>query len=79
MEAQTPAVSVAAIDEPPAWRLDGVRVLVVDDDPQAQELLAAILESAGAETRRAGAARDALEELNAWWPDVLLSDVEMPD
>ena len=60
-------------------RLDGLRVLVVDDDPQARELLAAILENAGAETRLAGAVRDALEVLRAWWPDVLLSDVEMPD
>jgi signal transduction histidine kinase/AmiR/NasT family two-component response regulator len=59
-------------------RLDGLRVLVVDDDPEARELLAAILETAGAEARLAGAARDALDVLHGWWPDVLLSDVEMP-
>jgi CheY-like chemotaxis protein len=62
-----------------AGALDGLRVLVVDDDPQARELLAAILENAGAEARLVGATRDALDLLHGWWPDVLLSDVEMPD
>jgi signal transduction histidine kinase/ActR/RegA family two-component response regulator len=62
-----------------AGALDGLRVLVVDDDPQARELLAAILENAGAEARLVGATRDALDVLHGWWPDVLLSDVEMPD
>jgi CheY-like chemotaxis protein len=52
-------------------------VLVVDDDPQARELLAAIFEATGAEARLAGTIRDALDVLHAWWPDVLVSAVEM--
>jgi signal transduction histidine kinase/ActR/RegA family two-component response regulator len=77
-EAQEPAVSVVAREEALSpTRLDGLRVLVVDDDPQARELLAAILEATGAEARLAGTIRDALDVLHAWWPDVLVSDVGM--
>jgi signal transduction histidine kinase/ActR/RegA family two-component response regulator len=74
-----PSVPEAAGGTVTAKALDGLRVLVVDDDPEARELLAAILENAGAEVRLAGATREALDVLQAWWPDVLLSDVEMPD
>ena len=59
-------------------RLDDLRVLVVDDEPQARELFSAIVEHAGAEVRVAGSARDALAILPSWAPDVLLSDIEMP-
>jgi signal transduction histidine kinase/ActR/RegA family two-component response regulator len=59
-------------------RLDGLRVLVVDDEPQARELFSAIVEHAGAEVRVAGSARDAIAILRAWTPEVLLSDIEMP-
>ncbi len=59
-------------------RLRGVRVLVVDDEPHARELFAAIVENAGAEVRVAGSARDALEVVRTWSPHVMLSDIEMP-
>ena len=59
-------------------RLDDLRVLVVDDEPQARELFSAIVENAGAEVRVAGSARDARAILPSWAPDVLLSDIEMP-
>ena len=61
-----------------AVRLDAVRVLVADDDMNARELLAVILENAGAEVRAAASAEDALMILQTWTPDVLLSDIEMP-
>jgi len=61
-----------------AVRVDGVRVLVTDDDLNARELLAAILENAGAEVRAAASAEDALMILQTWRPDVVLSDIEMP-
>jgi CheY-like chemotaxis protein len=60
-------------------RLDRLRVLVVDDEPHARELFSAIVETAGAETRQATSADEVRDVLAAWWPDVLLSDVEMPD
>jgi CheY-like chemotaxis protein len=59
-------------------RLDGLRVLVVDDDPEAVALAIAILRGAGAEVRSTLAAPDALALLREWRPDVLVSDIEMP-
>ena len=59
-------------------RLDGVQVLVADDDLNSRELLVAVLEAAGAEVRAAASAEDALMLLDTWSPDVLLSDIEMP-
>jgi signal transduction histidine kinase/ActR/RegA family two-component response regulator len=59
-------------------RLDGLRVLVVDDDPDALELAAAILAAAGAVVRTAGSTHEALVALQQWRPDVLVSDIEMP-
>jgi signal transduction histidine kinase/ActR/RegA family two-component response regulator len=59
-------------------RLDHLRVLVVDDDGEGLALAEAILTRAGAEVRTSGSAADALEVLQQWRPDVLVSDVEMP-
>jgi signal transduction histidine kinase len=64
---------------PGSPRLDGVRVLVVDDDGDAVKLTEAILAGAGAEVRSCSRASQALELLRAWRPDVLVSDIEMPD
>jgi CheY-like chemotaxis protein len=61
-----------------AARLDGLKILVVDDDPDALELAAAILEGAGAAVRRCLSASDALAAHQEWRPDVLVSDIEMP-
>jgi signal transduction histidine kinase/ActR/RegA family two-component response regulator len=62
-----------------AARLDGLRVLVVDDEPEARELFASILETAGARVVTAGSASDALAILVGAVQDVLVSDIEMPD
>jgi CheY-like chemotaxis protein len=59
-------------------RLDGVRVLVVDDDPDAVELVSAILRAAGATVNACTSARDALALVDQWRPAVLVSDIEMP-
>ncbi|MBI2203650.1 MAG: response regulator [Candidatus Rokubacteria bacterium] len=58
--------------------LEGVRVLVVDDDEDALELVATMLREAGAEPRTCASAASAMAELAEWRPDVLLSDLEMP-
>jgi signal transduction histidine kinase/ActR/RegA family two-component response regulator len=60
-------------------RLDGIRVLVVDDEPEARELFASILETAGARVVTASSASDALAILGEGVHDVLVSDIEMPD
>ncbi|HEU4409895.1 MAG TPA: response regulator [Polyangiaceae bacterium] len=58
--------------------LQGVRALVVDDEPDACDLTRLILERAGAEVVTALDAGAALRALLAWAPDVLVSDVGMP-
>src|ERR671937_799032 len=59
-------------------RLDGVRVLVVDDDREALDLAAAVLTGAGAVVRGATSAGEGHAALTTWRPDVLVSDIAMP-
>jgi CheY-like chemotaxis protein len=59
--------------------LADLRVLVVDDEPDARELLTLALTQSGAEVRAAASAREALEMLDQWKPDVLVSDIAMAD
>jgi len=60
-------------------RLAGVRVLVVDDEPRVRELVAALLQSYGARVTSVGSAADALRVLPVERPDVLLTDLNMPE
>jgi CheY-like chemotaxis protein len=59
--------------------LDGLRILVVDDETDIRELVAFILQQSGAEVTVAASAEEALAALNQSVPDVLLSDIGMPD
>jgi PAS domain S-box-containing protein len=59
-------------------RLDGVRVLVVEDDRECRELLQVILESAGAKVTSASSVRDAMDTVTTCELDVLVSDIGMP-
>jgi CheY-like chemotaxis protein len=61
-----------------ATRLDGLRVLVVDDNPDARELANDIVSGAGAAVKTCDAAPEALAAIEEWRPDVLISDIEMP-
>ncbi|WP_394821685.1 ATP-binding protein [Pendulispora albinea] len=60
-------------------RLDGVRVLVVDDEPDARELLRALLQKRGAVVRLAGSAPEGRHAVEWFRPHVIVSDVGMPD
>ncbi len=60
-------------------RLDGVHVLVVDDERDARELLTAILTQSGATVTAAAGAADAVGKLTTAKPDLLVSDIEMAD
>jgi PAS domain S-box-containing protein len=76
-------VQPAAQPEQPLWlesapSLQGLRVLVVDDEPDSRDMVATVLELAGAEALVAGSAADGLSILKREKPDVLLSDLEMP-
>jgi len=58
--------------------LDGIRVLVVDDEPDARELIQRILQNHGATASCVASAEEALRFLAASPPDVLISDIGMP-
>ena len=62
-------------------RLDGLRVLVVDDQPDARRLIAKVLQEAGATVTAAATVREALQALESkeGVPHVLISDLSMPD
>ncbi len=60
-------------------RLDGVKVLVVDDDDDSRDLIACLLAEQGASVLAAASADEAMRQLEAGGPDVLLSDIAMPD
>jgi len=60
-------------------RLDSIGVLVVDDDDSTREVLRAILEAAGATVRTAGSAAEARRQVETATPDVLISDIAMPE
>ncbi len=62
-----------------AGRLDEVRVLIVDDEPSASEALLELFNSCGADARIAGSAAEALAVFDVWQPDVLVSDIAMPE
>jgi PAS domain S-box-containing protein len=77
---QQPAIAggdpLEAIELP---RLAGVRVLVVDDEPDGRALILRVLEGRGAIAKPASSAEQALEMLSREKFDVLLSDIGMPD
>jgi CheY-like chemotaxis protein len=60
-------------------RLDGLRVLVVDDEPDARSLVQQILKQHGAEVHVAESAAQARAALSTSKPDVIVSDIGMPD
>jgi PAS domain S-box-containing protein len=59
--------------------LDGLRVLVVDDEEDARELISTILEQRGAKVVSVPSATEALATLRHQRLDVIISDIEMPN
>lgn len=72
-------VPADAADRPATHSLGGLKVLVVDDEPDARELLEAQLQEAGARVQTAGSAASAFELLQQFRPELLISDIGMPD
>ena len=58
--------------------LDGVKLLLVDDETDTLEVLTFLLTDCGAEVRTADSASSALRALAEWRPDLLVSDIGMP-
>jgi PAS domain S-box-containing protein len=58
--------------------LNGLRVLVVDDEPDTRQMLKLMIEQFGAEVKVSASSAEALATLEQWKPNVLVSDIEMP-
>ena len=58
--------------------LDGVRILVVDDDADTRDVIKAILRSCGGEINCCESAAEAFKAIRDWSPDVLVSDIGLP-
>jgi CheY-like chemotaxis protein len=71
------ARAVEAVASPPPPRLDGVHVLVVDDDEESRTLLDHVLHTSGARVTLAENVDEALTAMNEH-PDIILSDIAMP-
>jgi len=70
-----PVAAAAAVPS----SLQGVSVLVVDDDPQALDFVRTTLERSGADVTAAASAREGCDRFLQRAPDVIISDLMMPD
>lgn len=70
-----PSSTGSSVDGPD---LSGLRVLVIDDEPSALEVMGETLRSFGAEITACSSAHEALAAFKSWRPDVLVSDIAMP-
>jgi len=59
--------------------LDGLRVLLVDDEAEARQIISTVITRTGAEVKACISADEAFAKLAEWKPDVILSDIAMPD
>ena len=67
------------VTEDEEFTLRGVRVLVVDDEADTRDVLSVIFGHYGAEVRAVASAAEALAAMDQWLPDVLVSDIGMPE
>jgi hypothetical protein len=75
--ANSASLADASLAESP--NLLGIRILVIDDDGDAREMLRTILQEFGADVTTASSARAAMDLLPTWGADVLVSDIGMPE
>jgi len=62
----------------PSLTLEGVKVLIVDDEPESLLLLSTVLIQSGAYVKTATSAEEGFAEIKQWRPDVIVSDIGMP-
>jgi CheY-like chemotaxis protein/nitrogen-specific signal transduction histidine kinase len=59
--------------------INGVHVLIVDDEPDTREMLTIILNQCGAKVLAVSSAIEAMDRMEEFRPDVIVSDIEMPE
>jgi len=59
--------------------LSGLRILAIDDEPDARALLEAVLSQCGADVKTAASSEEGLEIIKGWRPNVIVSDIGMPE
>src|ERR1041385_5634362 len=72
------AAHVGQINALEANSLDGLRVLLVDDEPEARQIICTVVSRTGAQIETCASASEALAKLLDWKPDVILSDIAVP-
>lgn len=77
--AQQPPTQTGDLLPQPSLNLPGIQVLVVDDDSDTRMFITFLLEQAGAQVVAAASAREGLAALGQFKPQVLVSDIGMPD
>jgi PAS domain S-box-containing protein len=76
IQSENRPLNTNVLDDP--LKFEGMRVLIVDDEPDAREVIATIIQQSGAETMSVGSAQEAIESLMSWKPRVVVSDIGMP-
>ena len=74
-----PVTHVPEINLGDTYSLDGLKVLLVDDEPEARQIISTVITRTGAEVKACKSAHEALAKLSEWKPDVILSDIAMPE
>ena len=77
--AQATSIAVEPLPSSSTHPLDGLRVLVFEEDVEGRELMRTLLQHGGAMVQTAGNVGDALTSLESWRPDVLVSDTLSAD
>jgi CheY-like chemotaxis protein len=78
--AAAPAERAPSTDDPyPAVSIHGLRVLIVEDEADSQEFLQRLLDGHGAVVSVAATAREALDAIRDELPQILISDIGLPD
>ena len=62
-----------------SFRLYGLQVLVVDDEPDSRDLIVTVMQQEGAKVISVASVKEALAALERQFPDVLISDISMPE
>jgi signal transduction histidine kinase len=73
---QRVAAAADLAGDPP---LAGLKILVVDDEPDAREIVSTALAQCGARTAAVASAREAIDLIADFRPDVVVSDIAMPE